>query len=168
MITGLNEMSPSRLKALIHQGSAHLVKHGQRDADGAVRTWTDEDRVQLQQGLTGHASTSTMGVLDLRKVMQALDAKGAFPARDPKRGGKGRKPSGFGKSRQGLLDWIEALLAEKRRLDGSTEFVSWRYADAIAKRQTGIEACRMVEDVGALQKVAIALQIHVRKLEAAK
>lgn len=166
MITGLEDMSVQRMRGLIHQGSAHLVKVGQRREDGIMVPWTEEDRIQLQQGVTGHASTSTMGVLDLRKVMVALDAKGAFPARDPQRGGKGRKPKGFANSRQGMYEWIEALLAEKRRLDGTSEPVSWRYADKIVSVQTGRETtCRMVQDADALHKVGVALQMHVRRLK---
>jgi hypothetical protein len=62
-----------------------------------------------------------------------------------------------------LIDKIEALLAEKGRLEG--KYCPWSYAEAILRRQGG-ERFLSWASFGALLKVIQSLTIHVERLEA--
>lgn len=67
--------------------------------------------------------------------------------------------------RDGMMRWIEALLAEKKRIEG-LDWMPWRYADGIAKRITGerVDAVRFVQDIDELRRIGQALQMHVRRI----
>lgn len=68
--------------------------------------------------------------------------------------------------RDGMMRWIEALLAEKKRIEG-LDWMPWRYADGIAERITAerVDAVRFVQDIDELRRIGQALQMHVRRIE---
>ena len=70
-----------------------------------------------------------------------------------------------GQDRQALIGKVEALLAEKRRIE-QTDYLSWRYADGMAKRLAKVDAVRFA-DVEGLRKIVAALRIHVDRIKTA-
>jgi len=109
--------------------------------------------------------------LDDRELHQLLDhfrSKGWAPAggRTRKESLKDRKPE-VPEDRAGLMGKIEALLAEKRRLEakpGSGAWLPWKYAEAILRRQTNNPHAYLNWATPAqLTKVIQALSYNVRR-----
>ena len=121
----------------------------------------DEYEAMLQSfGVTSSADLDARG---LDRLLRRFETLGFKPANVKKRG-RDRTPD-FGKSRidkSSYISKIEALLAEIGRREG--RFVPWDYANAILKRQCGVETLDWAypKQLGA---VIVALKRRLEKLE---
>jgi len=111
----------------------------------------------LCQRLGGVNSSADLTPLGRARLLKELKAKGFVIT--PRGGAKPQLAA----DKQGMIDKIEALLAEKRRLEGQAQ-VPWAYADAIARRLAKVDAVRFADVIG-LRKILAALAIHVRRLQ---
>ena len=73
-----------------------------------------------------------------------------------------RKPK-VAESKEVLTGKIEALLTTKRQIEG-TPYLSWKYADGIARRVAKVDALQFCDEAN-LRKVVAALAIHVARLK---
>ena len=119
---------------------------------GARNLFTDEEaRRAWQKDSTGHSSCSDMTDADLQNLVDELRRKKALkPLTAPK----------AAKGRQGLVNKVGALLADKAKRQGST--VPWSYADAIAKKVCGVDKVQWC-DSKQLGKVIAALSADQKR-----
>jgi len=123
--------------------------------------------------LDGHFGTDTaaaLGVTDLKRLVLVMQEYGFTPNRGSARRGAQRKkavPAPLNDEndllqRKPLMEKIEALLAEKGRVEGS--HVPWGYAVAVLKRQSGgVTRCFEHATPEQLQGVIAALMYDARR-----
>jgi len=135
------------------------------------RSRHEEECRKISHQVTGWSTLSSGAMTAeerqaLIRHYQSMGASAGHSARGVGQGSRKRqretRPS-VPQDRDGLMRWIEAMLAEKSKIEGTT-WLSWRYVDGIARRMHGIDAVRFVTDADQLLKVAQALACHVRRL----
>lgn len=142
--------------SIIHQATKELLV--EKEAHAAACRMISSQHTGL--------ITDTSGAMT-PKERQALilhyQSKGAVSGKGrPRKGGKPDLKPSVAMDRQPLMDKIEALLAEKKRIEGGT-WTSWAYADSIAKRVAKVSAVRFADAHG-LWSIAAALQKHVNRI----
>lgn len=88
-------------------------------------------RDRLEQ-VTGKRSSKALNVKEFAAVLNSYAAQGIHPPEPQKSSKKARQKPKVSAARQAQLDKIEALLAEKGRVEG--QHIPWAYAEGILKR----------------------------------
>ncbi|WP_435100805.1 gp16 family protein [Arhodomonas sp. AD133] len=134
--------SRRRQLAAIHAQARRvgLDPHGDRDA-----------YEQMLQAVAGVRSAGKLDAAGRRKVLDHLKRVGG--RQRPRKADYPNRPHNI--DRQPMLTKIEALLADMG--------LPWRYADAIAKRQTGIERVAWLRRPDHLEGVIAALHVEQEK-----
>lgn len=110
--------------------------------------------VRSLPGLSKAKSSTDLSESDMRKVIDALKSKG-FKVRSKRTKAAG-KPHNFDSAAMPAeITKIEALLASMG--------LSWAYADAIAKRQSGLPKMAWVRDRASIVAVLAALHVEQEK-----
>lgn len=150
------------LLAKVHVAKAQLAKQ---------QGMTDEDYRAMLGTLFGVSSAAELEAKALHRLLAEMVRLGFTPGKGSARRGADRKkviPAALQPEatdplgRQPYMEKIEALLAEKGRVEGTA--VPWGYAVAILKRQTGgVIRCLDHADVGQLRAVIAALVRDARR-----
>ncbi|MDR1656152.1 MAG: regulatory protein GemA [Deltaproteobacteria bacterium] len=134
---------------------------------------SDLDYRATLRWLFGAASAKELNDVELDKLLRHFESKGWVPKdkqgkpRPPRKDAGDSRPDirpGVDSEREGLMRKIEALLAEKGRLENKR--VPWAYAESILRRQGGGEYLNWAT-FDALLKVVQSLSYHVKRLKKA-
>jgi len=106
----------------------------------------DEDYRDMLEELTGQRSASKLRPAQLLFVLQHFEERG-WQSKPKKKSAADThgKPSGARPGSKGMMAKIEALLAEKARVEG-LGYLPWDYAKAILQRQGGPDRFEWAED----------------------
>jgi len=127
------------------------------------QAWVDDDTHRsVCHRIAGCSSSGEMTRMERLAVIDHY-TKAIAPDRAAKGSKRYETRPNVGQHRDALMRKVEALLAEKRRIE-QVPYISWRYADGIAKRLAGVESIQWADAQG-LQKVIAALALHVKRLE---
>jgi phage gp16-like protein len=122
----------------------------------------DETHRSVCHRITGCGSSGEMTRAERLAVIDHY-TRASAPDRAAQSSRRYESRPNVGRDRDELMRKVEALLAEKRRIE-QVPYISWRYADGIAKRLAGVESIKWADAQG-LQKVIAALALHVKRLE---